>query len=54
MQVAYLVRSPYWRSHVEERPAVLSTDFASSEEREAACAKWAVRFVPCTRLARLC
>ena len=42
-QVAYLVRSPYWRSHVEVQPAVLCTQFASREERQAACTKWAVR-----------
>lgn len=43
LQVAYLVRSPYWRSHVEVQPAVLCTQFASREERQEACAKWAVR-----------
>ncbi len=42
-QVAYLVRSPYWWSHVEVQPAVLCTEFASDEERQTACTKWAVR-----------
>ncbi|KAI7839029.1 hypothetical protein COHA_007171 [Chlorella ohadii] len=39
--VAYLVRSPYWWSHVEVQPAVLCTEFASDEERQTACTKWA-------------
>lgn len=43
LQVAYLVRSPYWRTHMEESPAVLCTQFADVEQREAACARWAVR-----------
>ena len=42
LQSNSLVRTPYWRTHVEEQPAVLTTDFASPEERQAACGKWAV------------
>ena len=41
-QVAYLVRTPYWRTYSEEQPAVLSTEFATAKEGEAACGKWAV------------
>ena len=41
-QVSYLVRCPYWRTHTEEQPAVLCTDFATEEERATACNKWAV------------
>ena len=40
-QVSYLVRTPYWRTHSEEQPAVLTTDFATEEERARACDKWA-------------
>ncbi|KAL4419251.1 hypothetical protein ABPG77_001189 [Micractinium sp. CCAP 211/92] len=39
--VEYLVRAPYWRTHSEQQPAVLTTDFASSEERQQACDNWA-------------
>ncbi|EFN59225.1 expressed protein [Chlorella variabilis] len=39
--VDYLVRTPYWRTYSEEQPAVLCTDFATPEERQAACSKWA-------------
>lgn len=42
-QVEYLVRAPYWRTHTEQQPAVLTTDFASIEEQQQACDKWAVR-----------
>jgi hypothetical protein len=42
LQVTYLVRTPYWRTYGEEVPAVLTTDFATDEERQAACSKWAV------------
>lgn len=43
LQVSYLVRSPYWRTHVEEQPAVLTTDFERAEDRQHACDQWAVR-----------
>lgn len=43
VQVEYLVRAPYWRTHTEQQPAVLTTDFASAEERQQACDNWAVR-----------
>lgn len=39
--VEYLVRAPYWRTHTEQQPAVLTTDFASIEEQQQACDKWA-------------
>lgn len=39
--VAYLVRSPYWRTLAEEQPAVLTTEFATDVERETACNNWA-------------